>query len=67
MSYGGDFTQTHRLAGLYAGRVLKGERPSDLPVQLVTKVELFVNLQAAAALGVTVPPGLLGSADTVIE
>ncbi|KMO18421.1 ABC transporter substrate-binding protein [Methylobacterium platani JCM 14648] len=67
MSYGGDFTQTHRLAGLYAGRILKGERPSDLPVQLVTKVELFVNLKAADALGVTVPPGLLSAADTVLE
>ncbi|KMO41724.1 ABC transporter substrate-binding protein [Methylobacterium tarhaniae] len=67
MSYGGDFTQTHRLAGLYAGRLLKGERPSDLPVQLVTKVELFVNLKAAAALGVTVPPALLSAADTVLE
>ncbi|MFH6783264.1 MULTISPECIES: ABC transporter substrate-binding protein [Methylobacterium] len=67
MSYGGDFTQTHRLAGLYAGRILRGERPADLPVQLVTKVELFVNLKAAAGLGVTVPPALLSSADTVIE
>lgn len=67
MSYGGDFTQTHRLAGLYAGRLLRGERPSDLPVQLVTKVELFVNLEAAALLGLTLSPALLGSADTVIE
>lgn len=67
MSYGGDFTQTHRLAGLYVGRVLKGERPSDLPVQLVTKVELFVNLKAADTLGVTVPPALLSAADTVLE
>ncbi|TGE02234.1 ABC transporter substrate-binding protein [Methylobacterium nonmethylotrophicum] len=67
MSYGGDFTQTHRLAGLYAGRILKGERPSDLPVQLVTKVELFVNLKAADALGVIVPPALLSAADTVLE
>ncbi|AWN50973.1 ABC transporter substrate-binding protein [Methylobacterium sp. 17Sr1-1] len=67
MSYGGDFTQTHRLAGLYTGRILKGERPADLPVQLVTKVELFVNLAAAAALGLTVPTSLLVGADTVIE
>jgi putative tryptophan/tyrosine transport system substrate-binding protein len=67
MSYGGDFTQTHRLAGLYAGRVLKGERPADLPVQLVTKVELFVNLKAADALAVTVPAALLSAADTVLE
>ncbi|MEH3148667.1 MAG: ABC transporter substrate-binding protein [Methylobacterium frigidaeris] len=67
MSYGGDFTQTHRLAGLYAGRILKGERPSGLPVQLVTKVELFVNLKAATALEVTVPASLLSGADMVIE
>jgi putative ABC transport system substrate-binding protein len=67
MSYGGDFTQSHRQAGLYVGRILKGERPSALPVQLVTKLELFVNLKAAAALGVTVPASLLSGADTVIE
>ena len=51
MSYGGDFTQSHRRAGIYAGRILNGEKPSDLPVQLVTKVELFVNLKAANSLG----------------
>nr|WP_174800091.1 ABC transporter substrate-binding protein [Methylobacterium currus] len=67
MSYGGDFTQTHRLAGLYTGRILRGERPADLPVQLVTKVELFVNLRTAAAFGLTVPASLLIGADTVIE
>jgi putative ABC transport system substrate-binding protein len=67
MSYGGDFQQSHRHTGLYAGRIIKGEKPSDLPVQRVTKVELFVNLKAAVRLGLTVPPSLLSSADMVIE
>lgn len=67
MSYGGDFTQSHRYAGAYAGRVLKGEKPSDLPVQRVTKVELFINLKAASALGISFPPSLLSIADGVIE
>lgn len=67
MSYGGDFRQSHRHTGIYAGRIIKGEKPSDLPVQRVTKVELFVNLKAAARLGLAVPPSLLSSADMVIE
>ena len=67
MSYGGDFEQSHRQAGAYAGRIIKGERPSDLPVQQVTKVELFINLKAGNALGVAFPPSLLSSADMVIE
>lgn len=67
MSYGGDFSQSHRQAGRYAGRVLKGEKPSNLPVQRVTKVELFINLRAADRLGVSFPPSLLGTADRVIE
>ena len=67
MSYGGDFTPSHRRAGIYVGRILNGEKPSDLPVQLVTKVELFVNLNAANKLGVTVPPSLISGADVVIE
>jgi ABC-type uncharacterized transport system substrate-binding protein len=67
MSYGGDFSQSHRQAGRYAGRILKGEKPSNLPVQRVTKVELFINLRAADALGISFPPSLLGSADRVIE
>ncbi|WP_404977706.1 ABC transporter substrate-binding protein [Ancylobacter sp. 3268] len=67
MSYGGDFLQSHRHTGIYAGRILKGEKPSDLPVQRVTKVELFINLKAAQALGLSVPPALVGSADMVIE
>lgn len=67
MSYGGDFQQSHRHTGIYAGRIIKGERPSDLPVQRVTKVELFVNLKAANRLALAVPPWLLSSADVVIE
>lgn len=67
MSYGGDFNQSHRQSGIYAGRILKGEKTSDMPVQRVTKVELFINLKAAAALGLSFPPSLLTSADGVIE
>ncbi len=67
MSYGGDFIQTHRHSGVYAGRILKGEKPAELPVQRVTKVELFINLKAAAALGLSFPPSLLSAADQVIE
>ena len=67
MSYGGDFSQSHRQSGRYAGRILKGEKPSELPVQRVTKVELFINLKAADALGLSFPPSLLTSADRVIE
>jgi putative ABC transport system substrate-binding protein len=67
MSYGGDFDQSHRHSGLYAGRILKGGKPADLPVQRVTKVELFINQKAADALGLPFPPSLLASADRVIE
>jgi putative ABC transport system substrate-binding protein len=67
MSYGGSFFESHRQAGVYAGRVLKGDKPGDLPVQQVTKVELFINLVAAKNLGITFPLSLLGRADTVIE
>jgi putative tryptophan/tyrosine transport system substrate-binding protein len=67
MSYGGSFVESHRQAGVYTGRILKGDKPAELPVQQVTKVELFINLKAAKTLGVTFPLSLLGRADQVIE
>ena len=67
VSYGADLADSYRQMGIYAGRILNGEKPADMPVQQATKVELIINLKTAKGFGATVPLPLLGRANEVIE